>query len=85
MPPRDRTTQAWFRALVGDVLAERLTQHDDTPVDGRIVVLHGATWADYQRLLEVTAERVAYLEGALEIMSPSRSRESNRAGRGHCG
>ena len=41
-----------------------------------VVVLTGATWADYQRLLEVRGERpvprLAYLEGRLEIMSPSR-------------
>jgi Uma2 family endonuclease len=41
--------------------------------------LEGATWADFQRLLELRRERpvprFAYLEGTLEIMSPSRSHE----------
>ncbi|MEM9454600.1 MAG: Uma2 family endonuclease [Myxococcota bacterium] len=41
--------------------------------------LEGATWADFQRLLELRGERpvprFAYLEGHLEIMSPSRSHE----------
>lgn len=50
------------------------TQHDD------IVVLAPATWADYQRLLEIRGDRAAprftYLEGRLELMSPSRSHES---------
>jgi len=45
-----------------------------------IVVLEGATWADFQRLLELRGERpvprLAYLEGRLEIMSPSRAHES---------
>ncbi len=45
-----------------------------------IVVLHGATWADYQRLLEIrgdrSAPRISYLEGSLEIMSPSQPHES---------
>lgn len=41
--------------------------------------LEGATWADFQRLLELRGDkpvpRFAYLEGTLEIMSPSRSHE----------
>ncbi len=48
--------------------------HDD------VVVLEGVTWADFQRFLEIRGERpvprFAYLEGRLEIMSPSRSHES---------
>ncbi len=59
---------------------QALTQHDDTPVEDKIVVLRHATWADYQRLLEVRGEasspRIAYLEGALEIKAPSRDHES---------
>jgi len=62
------------------MLAEHLDEHDDTPVGDKIVVLHGATWADYQRLLEMRGEssspRIAYLEGALEIMTPSRPHET---------
>jgi Uma2 family endonuclease len=62
------------------MLARRSDRHRDDPdVDG-IVVLHGATWADYQRMLEIRGERsaprFALLEGELEIMSPSRSHES---------
>lgn len=45
-----------------------------------IVVLADATWADFQRVLEMRGDRplprVAYLEGALELMTPSRSHES---------
>lgn len=69
------------------MLAERLADHDDTPVDDRIVVLRGATWADYQRMLELrddrSVPRIAYLEGALEIMTPSRHHGSvkSRIGR----
>lgn len=41
--------------------------------------LQGATWADFQRLLELRGDesvpRFAYLEGTLEIMSPARSHE----------
>jgi Uma2 family endonuclease len=45
-----------------------------------IVVLEGATWADYQRLLEIRGERpvprLTYLEGVLELMNPSRPHET---------
>lgn len=62
------------------MLAERLADHDDTPVDDKIVVLRGTTWADYQRLLELRGEapvpRLAFSRGELEIMSPSRPHES---------
>ena len=54
--------------------------HDDTPHDDGVVLLRRATWADYQRLLEVRGEaptpRLAYLQGVLEIMTPSRPHES---------
>ena len=44
-----------------------------------IIVLRGATWADYQRLLELRGERpvprISYLAGVLELMSPSRTHE----------
>jgi Uma2 family endonuclease len=64
----------------GRMLAVRLDEHDDTPVDDRIVVLHRATWADYQRMLEMRGEvsvpRIAYLQGALQVMTPSRPHES---------
>jgi len=69
------------------MLAERLKDHDDTPREDRIVVLHGMSWSDYQRLLEVRGEasvpRLAYLEGELEIMTPSLAHESlkSRIGR----
>jgi Uma2 family endonuclease len=48
-------------------------------VDG-LVRLHGVSWADYQHLLRMrgdhSAPRITYLEGEVEIMSPSRSHES---------
>ena len=59
--------------------ARTLTDPDDSPVEDKIVVLHGATWADYERLMEIRGEksspRIAYMEGALEIMSPSKTHE----------
>jgi Uma2 family endonuclease len=49
------------------------------PVDD-VVVLTGATWADYQRLLAIRGERsrprITYLEGVLELMSPSRPHDT---------
>jgi Uma2 family endonuclease len=45
-----------------------------------IVHLHGVSWADYLRVLRIRGEhsapRITYLEGELEIMSPSRNHES---------
>jgi Uma2 family endonuclease len=61
--------------------------HDDRPTEDHVVHLHEATWADYQRLLAIrgdrSAPRIAFLEGEIEIMSPSRDHESikSRIGR----
>jgi len=69
------------------MLAARLEDHDDTPTEDKIVVLRGMRWSDYERMLEVRGERgaprFAYLDGELEIMTPSRSHESikSRIGR----
>ncbi|HKY38762.1 MAG TPA: Uma2 family endonuclease [Polyangiaceae bacterium] len=58
----------------------RLDEHDDTPVEDHIVVLRGMKWSDYERMLKVRGEapvpRFAYLEGELEIMTPSMPHES---------
>jgi Uma2 family endonuclease len=44
------------------------------------VTLHGVTWEQYEALLAIRGDgagvRMAYLEGELELMSPSRSHES---------
>jgi Uma2 family endonuclease len=60
------------------VRAEMETR-DDRPTEDHVVHIDGATWADYERLLEVrgdrSAPRISYLEGTLEIMSPSRDHE----------
>jgi Uma2 family endonuclease len=62
------------------MLARPFADHDDRPQEDKIILLHGATWADYQRHLEIrgdhSAPRLAFLEGVLEIMSPSRSHEN---------
>lgn len=43
------------------------------------ILMHGVTWSEYETLLAVRGDRagirIAYLEGDLEIMSPSRSHE----------
>lgn len=55
-------------------------QRDDTPVEDHIVRLHDVCWEDYLRLLDMrgdrSAPRIAYLEGEVEIMSPSRTHEA---------
>jgi Uma2 family endonuclease len=62
------------------MFAEELRNHDDTPVGDKIVVLQGLSWSDYQRMLEVRKDsavpRFAYLEGQLEIMTPSQAHVS---------
>jgi Uma2 family endonuclease len=54
-------------------------QRDDRPTEDHVVQLSGATWADYERLLELrgdsSAPRITFLEGTLEIMSPSFAHE----------
>ncbi|HLU67880.1 MAG TPA: Uma2 family endonuclease [Kofleriaceae bacterium] len=57
----------------------QLEARDDRPTEDHVVQVRGATWADYERLLEVRGERstprITYLEGTLEIMTPSRDHE----------
>ncbi len=56
-----------------------LREHDDTPNADQIIVFHDVTWEDYERVLEIrgdkSAPRINYLEGELEIMSPSKDHE----------
>jgi Uma2 family endonuclease len=51
----------------------------DGPHEDHMVVSRGVTWSDYQRAMEIrgdhSAPRISYLEGQLEIMSPSDSHE----------
>lgn len=62
------------------MLAQRLSDHDDTPHDDHIVVVRGARWQDYRRQIELRGDRsvprIAFLEGALQLMSPSREHEA---------
>jgi Uma2 family endonuclease len=62
------------------MLAEQIAKHEAAPADDHIVVLHGAAWSDYQRVLELRGDRsvprLAYVEGDLELMSPSRPHEA---------
>lgn len=48
-------------------------------MDDHIVVLRNATWSDYQRLLELRGDRsvprLAYSNGTLQLMTPSRYHE----------
>jgi Uma2 family endonuclease len=69
------------------MFAEDLRNHDDTPVEDKIVVLRGLSWSDYQRQLELRGDRslprFAYLEGDLEIMTPAQPHESLKSSIGH--
>lgn len=71
------------RVILIEVMAEpavAIPPPSPPPRKDDIIVLRGATWADYQRLLAIRGERsvprITYLEGVLELMSPSRSHES---------
>lgn len=54
-------------------------EHDDTPNTDHFVRFHNVSWEDYERMLEMrgdkSAPRIHYLEGELEIMSPSNDHE----------
>ena len=64
-----------------------LERTDDSPTDDQIVILHDFTWEDFERLLERRGDhavpRMAYLEGEIELMSPSFTHEQikSRIGR----
>jgi Uma2 family endonuclease len=64
-----------------------LREHDDTPSEDNIVVLRHVTWEDYERLLEMrgdhSAPRISYLEGEVEIRSPSKDHEQIKSYIGH--
>ena len=61
-------------------------QRDDRPVDDHIVNLHEVSWDDYERLLTMrgdrSAPRISYLEGEVEIMSPSQTHEGIKSALG---
>jgi Uma2 family endonuclease len=56
-----------------------LRERDDEPVGDQFVHFYGVSWDDYERVLAMrgdhSAPRLCYLEGTLEIMSPSRPHE----------
>ena len=56
-----------------------LETRDDRPTEDHVVQIDGATWDDYERLLEIrgdrSAPRITYVNGRLEIMTPSRDHE----------
>lgn len=56
------------------------------PEHDHIVILEGASWGDYQRALEIRGERarprLAFLEGRLELMNPSRAHEGYKSALG---
>ena len=58
--------------------AERVDR-GKAPREDHYVHLYGVTWADYLRLLEIRGERatprLTYVEGTLEIMSPSQTHD----------
>jgi len=67
--------------------AAALREHDDATDSDHIVVLHDVSWEDYERILEIRGEhsapRISYLEGELEIISPSKDHEVISSHIGH--
>jgi len=53
---------------------------NDEPHEDHFVWLHDVSWDDYEKILEVrgdhSAPRISYLEGELQIMSPSDTHET---------
>lgn len=61
-------------------MATPTASHEISPDLDQQIVLHGVSWEQYEALLSIFGDdppgiRMAYLEGALEIMSPSRTHE----------
>jgi len=58
---------------------DRWSRHDDTRTEDHFVHLHDVSWEDYQRILAIrgdrSAPRISFLDGELEIMSPSNNHE----------
>jgi Uma2 family endonuclease len=61
------------------MVAAARSEHIEAPSDDHIVRLD-ATWSDYQRFLELRGDRpvprLAYLDGVVELMSPSHQHEA---------
>ena len=61
-------------------MAQPLPIPPPSPASDDIVLLRNASWADFERMCEMRGEhgvpRLAYLQGVIELMSPSRSHES---------
>ena len=78
----DRATSGGSTLTVEEAVATSAAQYidlDDAPRQDRLVVVRGMRWSDWVRHQEArgdsSAPRLAYLDGALEIMSPSRHHE----------
>ena len=60
--------------------AAALASRDEASNADHIVHLHDVSWEDYERIMAIrgdkSAPRISYLEGELEIMSPSRDHEA---------
>lgn len=63
------------------------TDRDDTRREDSIVILRDLAWKDWRRLQQVKGDssnpRVAYLDGVLEFMAPSRDHERIKSFLGH--
>lgn len=70
-----------------ETLAETWHAADRAPPHDHVIVLSNADWSDYRRMVKVRGERplprIAYLDGVMELMTPSINHEQlkSRIGR----
>jgi Uma2 family endonuclease len=66
---------ALARLEYSEGMRARALRVDSMPREDHFVLLRESTWADYERLLEQRGDhavpRITYLEGTIEVMSPS--------------
>jgi Uma2 family endonuclease len=74
----DRRTRPRYAPLRMSIPAPRLTREPDHDADERVIMFN-VSWSGFEAQLalrgEVRVPRVAYLDGALELMSPSMNHE----------
>ncbi len=70
---RSDGTAPWYKGDMATTATR--TAPEATRVEDQRIILHGVSWSQYEAILAIrgdrSAPRIAYLEGELEIMSPS--------------
>ncbi len=65
------------------VTSSKVPPGEYVPTADQRIVMHGVPWAHYEALLALRGDtpvpRIAYLDGAMELMSPSKQHERNKS------